>query len=473
MTSPRSRDGVPYTNPPHTPCTPFTLFSNNVRRRMSSPGPSRFLQPRLADLGGEVGARLDLASTHLPRGRGRRQGEGPADGQKTISRKHIVLWCPRLRKTDGALSIEGHLMDENIAISEQTVYSTRVVNAKGSHIRVHGRSGTEYILEGKLVAKETSFPAIFHSINSTPVVLLNKFERGFPDNWVQLRDNWNTYARKQEEVPAIITELEQAFNTTPAEGPVDMSTPYTETASGARGRVRENRRESGLQGTQLAAIFEGMENVESSKVVSRKRTERNSRGLRASSKRRRSPSVPTRKSPRLEKQVLGDGGSGKEGHQMRLQGLPRGEIGCKPKEVTAWVKVNGQQSSLQCTKCQFKTHSKWHFGRHMGSKNHKDKVALGVAAPAEVDSGNQSKVVDEAGKIVDSLQHSSTTAKSSRGKTLSQEKSESVPTSHSSTGATVSQEDTALGAVATVSRLNTSRATAREARTRCASMLKE
>ena len=177
MTSPRTgvrlAPRVPYTNPPPTPCTPSTpdLFSNNVRRRLSSPGPSRFLHPRLADFGKEAGARLDLASTHSPR---EQQGEGPAGGQKTKSRKHVVLWCPRLRKTDGALSIEGHLLDENLAISEQTVYSTRVVIAKGSHIRVHGRSGTEYILEGKLVAKETSFPAIFHSINSTPVVLLNK-----------------------------------------------------------------------------------------------------------------------------------------------------------------------------------------------------------------------------------------------------------------------------------------------------------
>ena len=85
-----------------------------------------------------------------------------------------MLWCPRLRKTDGALSIEGHLLDENLVISEQTVYSSRVIIAKGSRIKVHGRSGTEYILEGKLVAKETSFPAIFQSISSTPVVLLNK-----------------------------------------------------------------------------------------------------------------------------------------------------------------------------------------------------------------------------------------------------------------------------------------------------------
>ena len=302
-------------------------------------------------------------------------------------------------------------------------------------------------------------------MNPTP-----RFERGFPDNWIQLRDNWNTYARKQEEVSAIIPELELAFNNTPAQGPVDTSTPYTET--GARHR-RENRRESGFQETQLASILEGTENVESSKVVPRKSTERNSRGLRAASKRRRSPSAPTRKSPRLDKQVLVDGSSGNEGHQMRLQGLLRGEMGSKSKEVTAaGVKMNGQQS-LQCTKCQFQTQSKWHFGRHMGSKNHKDKVALEVAAPAEVDSGSRSKVVDEAGKPRESLQRSSSRAKSNSGKTLSQEE-ESVPTSHSSTGATVSQEEeTALGAVTTLSRLNTSRASAREARTRCASMLKE
>ena len=66
------------------------------------------------------------------------------------------------------------MLDENMYISEQTSYSTRVMIAKGSHLRVHGRSGTEYILEGKVVAKETSFPDIFHSISNTPLALLNK-----------------------------------------------------------------------------------------------------------------------------------------------------------------------------------------------------------------------------------------------------------------------------------------------------------
>ena len=89
-------------------------------------------------------------------------------------------------------------------------------------------------------------------------------------------------------------------------------------------------------------------------------------------------------------------------------------MGSKSKEVTAaGVKMNSQQS-LQCTKCQFQTQSKWHFGRHMG-KNHKDKVALEVAAPAEVDSGSWSKVVDEAGKPRESLQRSSSRAKSTSG----------------------------------------------------------
>ena len=265
------------------------------------------------------------------------------------------------------------------------------------------------------------------------------------------------HAKKQEEVPALIPELEQVLNCTPAEGPVDTSTPYSETASGAR-----HRREPGLQQAQLTAILEGKENAGSSEVASRKRTERSSQGLRAASKRRRSPSVPTRKSPRLEKGVEGE----KEGRQTRLA---RGEMGSKPKEVTA-VKVNAEQGSLQCIKCQFKTKSKWHFEKHMGTKNHKNKVPSEVAVPAEVDSVTQSKVVDNAGKTVDSLQPSSTRAKSNCGKTGCQEENESVPTSNSSTGATVSQEETA---VATFNRLNTSRASAREARTRCASMLKE
>ena len=159
-------------NPPPTPQTPSTLgvFPNNVRRRLSSPGPSRFLSPFTVPqrrLGGEVGVQEGVARG----GRGEQQAEV---GQKTIPRKHIGLWCPRLRKMDGALCIEGHLLDENMAISEQHIYSTRVMVAKGSHIRVHGRSGTEYILEGKVVAKETSFPDIFHSISNTPVLLLYK-----------------------------------------------------------------------------------------------------------------------------------------------------------------------------------------------------------------------------------------------------------------------------------------------------------
>ena len=274
-----------------------------------------------------------------------------------------------------------------------------------------------------------------------------RFERGFPDNWIQMRDNWNTYARKQDEVPPIIPELEQPFNRTP----VDTSTPYNETAPGAR-----NRRESGFQQAQLAAILEGRENAGSAKVAPRRRSERSSQGPRAASKRRRSPSVPTRKSPRLEKQVEGDGHSEQESRQMK-------EMCSKSKEAAAGVKVNGQQSSLECTKCQFETQSKRNFERHMGSKNHKNKATSEVAVPAEVDSGTQStKVVDEAGK------HSSARAKSNCGK--SAEERESVAASNSSAGATVSQEETA---VATLSRLNTSRASAREARTRCASMLNE
>ena len=271
-----------------------------------------------------------------------------------------------------------------------------------------------------------------------------RFERGFPDNWIQLRDNWNVYARKQEEVPPIIPELEQPFNRTP----VDISTPYNETAPGAR-----NRRESGFQQAQLAAILEGRENAGSAKVAPRRRSERSSQGPRAASKRRRSPSVPTRKSPRLEKQVEGDGHSEQESRQM------------KEMEVAAGVKVNGQQSSLQCTKCQFETQSRRNYERHMGSKNHKNKATSEVAVPAEVDSGTQStKVVDEAGKTADS----SARAKSSCGKSV--EERESMAAYNSSAGATVSQGETA---VATLSRLNTSRASAREARTRCASMLNE
>ena len=257
-------------------------------------------------------------------------------------------------------------------------------------------------------------------------------------------------------MPAIILDLEQAFNRTPAKGPVDTSTPYNENAPGAR-----NRRESGFQQAQLAVNLEDRENAGSSKGAPRKRSERSSQGPRAASKRRRSPAAPSRKSPRLEKQSEGDGNSGKMSRHTR-------KLGSKSEEMTVGVKVTGQQSSLQYTKYQFETQSRRYSTRYMGSKNHKNKATAEVAVPAEVDSGTQSKVVDEAGKAVDGLQHSSTKAKSNCGQTVAQE--ESLPTSNSSTGATVSQEETAM---TTFSRLNTSRASAREARTRCASMLKE
>merc|ERR1719397_2292884 len=307
--------------------------------------------------------------------------------------------------------------------------------AKGSHVRVHGRSGTEYILEGKVVARETSFPAIFYSISNTPVLLLNKFERGFPDNWIQLRDNWFAYARRQEEVPALIPELEQNVNHAP-EGPVDTSTPHNEAAPETRHR-RERRRESGFHQAQLAAILEGRENAGSSKVTERKRLGRSSQGPRAASKRRRSPSVPTRKSPRLERQVESIENSENEGHQMAPQGAAVEDLGNKSKEKDT-VDVNGYQSNLQCTTCQFKAKKKGNFDQHLNSRSHKNMVALEVAAAAGVDSGTQSKVADETGKTVDSP-----------------------------------QEENAMGGVPTFNKLNTSRASAREARTRCASMLKE
>ena len=95
----------------------------------------------------------------------------------------------------------------------------------------------------------------------------------------------------------------------------------------------------------------------------------------------------------------------------------------------------------------------------MGSKIHKNKVVLEVADPADVVLGTQSKEVDNV------------VQKNNCGKAVPEEENVSVPISNSITGATVShQEETP---VTIFNRLNTSRATAREARTRCASMLNE
>jgi len=185
---------------------------------------------------------------------------------------------------------------------------------------------------------------------------------------------------------------------------------------------------------------------------------------------------------------------------MILHGADSAERGRKLKKVAAEVVVNDQQSSLQCTKCQFKTQSKYNFERHMVSKNHKNRVALEVIGPSEATSGTQSKakageeVEKTVGGQVDGLQHSSTGAKSKgAGETGSKEDTESVRTTNSSTGATVSQEviasgalpkesncsvtmsqeENALGGVPTFNRLKNRRASATEARARCASMLKE
>ena len=94
-----------------------------------------------------------------------------------------------------------------------------------------------------------------------------------------------------------------------------------------------------------------------------------------------------------------------------------------------------------------------------------------MADPADVISGTQSKEVDNASKTGNSLQSSSTRAKNNCGKALAEEENVPVPISVSITGVTVShQEETP---VTIFNRLNSSRATAREARTRCASMLNE
>ena len=204
--------------------------------------------------------------------------------------------------------------------------------------------------------------------------------------------------------------------------------------------------------------------------------------------------MPTRKSPRLEKQVENLGNSETESHQPgrhRAAVVDNGNKSAenrkeKDKEKST-VEVNCDQSSLQCSTCQFKAKSKSSFDKHMSSRNHQQKVALEEMTPAEVESGTLSKVVGKAGKTVGSLQHSSTGEKSKCGKIVSQEENGSVRTSNSSTGATVSQDNmevvfkksncgalgAAVGSVSTSNRLNTSRASAREARTLCASMLKE
>ena len=179
-----------------------------------------------------------------------------------------------------------------------------------------------------------------------------------------------------------------------------------------------NRRESEIHQVQLQAILEGRENVVTPGLASRKTNERHSQMPKAASKRRRSPSVPSRKSPRLGKQ--NDGSSNLEGN------------GCQENDTEGCTE-NGQGSSFACTQCKYKTAKKSHFEKHLGSKTHQNKVALEVVASASavVDSGCPSKE-------------------------------------------TVSQEENDLGAQPTSNnRMNTSRASAVKARTRCAKIAEE
>ena len=153
--------------------------------------------------------------------------------------------------------------------------------------------------------------------------------------------------------------------------------------------------------------------------------------------RRRSPSVPSRKSPRLGKQ---NGGSAKlEGNGCKVNDTAgsrdQGKQGSKgSKEARARAKTRArararEEGSFACTQCQFTAASRWHFERHQ--KAHQKKVASEVSASAVIDSGCPSKE-------------------------------------------TVSQEENDLGAQPTSNnRMNTSRASAVKAMTRCAKIAEE
>ena len=268
-----------------------------------------------------------------------------------------------------------------------------------------------------------------------------------PAHWTELRDNWNIWAKRQEldSVPALIPDCDCA-----PEGPVDTSTPCKESAAGAQHRMR-NRRESEIHQVQLQAILEGRENVETPGLASRKTNERNSQMPKtaskrrrspskrrmSTSKRRRSPSVPSRKSPRLGMQnggsALLEGNGCKENDTAgsRKQGK-QGSKGSKGVRAGAKARARArarEEGSFACTQCQFTAASRWHFERHQ--KTHQKKVASEVSASAVIDSGCPSKK-------------------------------------------TVSQEENDLGAQPTSNnRMNTSRASAVKARTRCAKIAEE
>ena len=216
-----------------------------------------------------------------------------------------------------------------------------------------------------------------------------------------------------------------------AEGPVDTSTP-----SGAQHRMRHGRG-SEIHQVQLEAILEGRENVEKPGSATRKTNEGNSQMPRAASMRRRSPSVPSRKSPRLGMQnggsALLEGNGCKENDTAgsRKQGK-QGSKGSKGARAGAKARARArarEEGSFACTQCQFTAASRWHFERHQ--KTHQKKVASEVVASAVIDSGCPSKE-------------------------------------------TLSQEENDMGAQPTSNnRMNTSRASAVMARTRCAKIAEE
>ena len=89
-------------------------------------------------------------------------------GRRT--RKYLESWCPRLR--DGAMYVEGSLLDQGGNLSETPYHTARVV-AVVTPRRVVGASGKEYVLEGKMVPRESAFPS-FLPMDLTPQFVLDR-----------------------------------------------------------------------------------------------------------------------------------------------------------------------------------------------------------------------------------------------------------------------------------------------------------
>ena len=91
---------------------------------------------------------------------------------KNEGKRYIGLWCLRLRGHH--LYIEGNLLTQDSGFSKMMPYhSSKIIRSKGPKLVV-GSSDREYVLEGRMVLRETAFPDTFSNSSWTPPFIYDR-----------------------------------------------------------------------------------------------------------------------------------------------------------------------------------------------------------------------------------------------------------------------------------------------------------